>query len=101
MYKAVLIEIIAPGKEGEDRAYRQKAQALFDEYGIAPTRVFRVWGRKRGQVFVELGEFETQEAAWAAWTQLGEDERWQALQEERIAAGTVVQGTDEMLDLRS
>jgi len=100
MLKYVLIEVIAEERAEEERAYRQKAQALFDEYGIAPTRVFQIWGRKMGQVFAELGEFETEEQAAAAWSKLTADKRWQALQKERVAAGTVVPGTQEMLDLR-
>ena len=95
MFKHVLMEIIAPGKYAEDKAYREKAQKLFDKYGISPTRVFGVGGRQEGLVFVEMGEFEDMQAAQAAYAELSKNEKWQKLQEERINAGTVLPGSDE------
>ena len=95
MFKHVLIEVIKLGREAEDKAYREKAQKLFEKYGIAPTRVFGVMGRKHGQVFVELGEFESLEEANKVSSKLAQDEEWQRLQEERNKAGTVVPGSGE------
>jgi len=100
MFRYVTMEVIAPGRDADDRAYRERAQALFEKHGIAPTRVFRVWGRKMGQVYAELGEFETQEQAEAAWSELAADKAWRALQEEREASGVIIPGTPELLDLR-
>ena len=96
MFKSFLTEVLAEGKEAEDKAYREKAQKIFEKYGIAPTRVFQVWGRKAGQVLVELGEYESFEKAGETWTKLAQDEEWQKLQEKRNKAGTVVPGTGEI-----
>jgi hypothetical protein len=101
MFRYVTMEVITPGREADDQAYREKAQALFEKHGIAPTRVFQVWGRRMGQVCAELGEFETREQAEAAWSELAADKEWRALQKERDASGVVLPETRELLDLRS
>ena len=54
MYKIILTEVIAQGKDAQDRDYREKSQKIFDRYGI-PHKVWRVEGRKMGQVLVEFG----------------------------------------------
>jgi hypothetical protein len=94
MYKMILTEVIAPGKGKEDRAYREKSQRVFDRFGI-PHKVWRIEGRKRGQVLVELGPFDSREAFETAGDKLSADEEWQDLQRQRIASGTVVPATCE------
>jgi hypothetical protein len=98
MYKMLIIEVIAPGKEQEDRAYREASQKLFDKYGVRH-KVWQIDGRKMGQVLVEFGPFEGREAAQAAADKLYADAEWQRLQAERIAAGVVVPGTQETFSL--
>jgi hypothetical protein len=98
MYKMILVEVIAWGKGEEDRAYREKSQAIFDRYGISQ-KVWRIEGRKMGQVLVELGPFSSREENEAASAKLFADEEWQALQRERIEAAVVVPGTQEFFIL--
>ena len=101
MIKYMVMEVIALGKGEEDRAYREKVQKLFDKYGVSPTRVWRVNGRRMGQVMAEMGEAESAEAAQAVGTKLVADAEWIALQKERNEAGTVVPGTQEVFELHS
>jgi hypothetical protein len=95
MYKMVLIEVIAPGKSKEDRAYREKSQRIFDPYGV-PHKVWGIEGRKMRQVLVEIGPFDSREDAQAAQDKFGADEEWLGLQSERIEAGVVIPGTQEL-----
>jgi hypothetical protein len=60
-----------------------------------------VRGRKAGQVFVELGEFESRDAAEAAAAKIAADEEWVKLQQERNESGTIVPGTQELWELSS
>jgi hypothetical protein len=98
MYKMVLIEVIAPGKGKEDRAYREKSQRIFDRYEI-PHKVWHIEGRKMGQVLVEFGPFDSREDSEAAQHKIYEDEEWLRLQSGRTEAGVVVPGTQEVFIL--
>ena len=98
MYKVILTEVIAQGKGQDDRAYREKSQRIFDRYGTFH-KVWIVQGRRMGQVLVEFGPFESREESLAVQAKIGADEEWLALQRERIAAGVVVPGTEEIFIL--
>ena len=95
MYKVILIEVIAPGKRGADKAYRETSQKLFDRHG-APHKVWSVEGRKMGQVLVEFGPYDSREEADAIAAKIYADEAWPRLQAERTEAGVVVPGTQEI-----
>lgn len=94
MYKLIASEVVAIGKGQEDRLYREKTQKLFDKYGV-PRQIWRLEGRKAGQIVIEYGPFESQEAAETALAKVRADEEWQALTKARGEAGTVVGGTIE------
>ena len=98
MYKVVLIEVIAPGKREDDRAYREKSQKIFDRHG-APHKVWSIEGRKMGQVLVEFGPYDNQEEAEAIAAKIYADEEWPSLQAKRAEAGVVVPGTQDVFIL--
>ena len=98
MYKVILIEVIAPDKREEDRAYREKSQKLFDRHG-ASHKVWSIEGRKMGQVLVEFGPYESREEADAIAAKVYADEEWPSLQAKRTEAGVVVPGTQEIFIL--
>jgi hypothetical protein len=98
VYKMILTEVIAQGKGEQDRAYREKSQRIFDRYGV-PHKVWNIEGRKMGQVLVEFGPFGSREESEAAGAKVFTDDEWQALQQERIEAGVVVPGTQDILIL--
>ena len=98
MYKVILTEVIAQGKGEADRAYREKSQKIFEKYG-AYHKVWSIEGRKMGQVLVEFGPFVSREESDAVGAKVDADEEWQDLQRERIEAGVVVPGTQEIFIL--
>jgi hypothetical protein len=95
MFKEILIEVIAPGKDEEARVYREKSQRIFDRLGI-PRKVWRIQGRKSGQVLVEYGPFDSREAFEAARARIHADKERQALLREWNESGAVVPGTTEI-----
>ena len=94
MIRYLLTEVVALGKEKEDKAYREKVQPILERYGLTET-VWRVDGRRQGQILVDFGEYESREAAEAKIAQVDADAEWVALQEERGRLGTIVPGTGE------
>jgi hypothetical protein len=98
VYKVILTEVIAPGKDAQDRAYREETQRIFERYDM-PHKVWSIEGRKMGQVLVEFGPIESQEAFWAIANKIYADEEWQQLQQAREEAGVVVPGTQELFYL--
>jgi hypothetical protein len=96
MYKFVSTEIIARGKEAEDKAWREKQAERFKELGWEPAKVYAVMGREIGRVFIELGgEFNTWQEVEESWKLYSEDEELQKLEIERAEKGMVVEGSHE------
>jgi len=96
MYKFVSTEIIARGKEAEDKAWRKKQAERVKELGWEPAKVYTVWGREIGRVFIEFGgEFKTWQEV-EEWGKLySADEELQKLESERAQKGMVVEGSNE------
>ena len=94
MIRYLLTEVVALGKEEEDKAYRERVQPILEKYGMTET-VWRVDGRRQGQILVDFGEYESREDAEKKIAQLSADREWIALQEERAKLGTIVPGTGE------
>jgi len=94
MIRYLLTEVVALGKEEEDKAYRERVQPILEKYGMTET-VLRVDGRRQGQILVDFGEYESREDAEKKIAQLSADREWIALQEERAKLGTIVPGTGE------
>jgi hypothetical protein len=96
MYKGVSTEIIARGKEAEDKAWREKQAERFKELGWEPPKVYAVLGREAGRVFIEMGvEFNTWQEVEGWMKKYSEDEDLQKLENERAEKGMVVEGSDE------
>ena len=96
MYKFVLTEIVARGKEVEDKAWRKRQAERLQELGAAIPKVYAALGREAGRVFVEMGEVETWQEAERISAMLGTDEVLQALEDERAGKGMVVEGSAEL-----
>ena len=96
MYNSVSTEIIARGKEAEDKAWREKQAERFKELGWEVPKVYWVIGREAGKVFVEMGKgFNTWQEG-EEWGKLySEDEELQKLESERAEKGMVVEGSAE------
>lgn len=96
MYKVVSMEIIARGKEAEDKAWREKQAERFKELGWDVPKVYWVIGREVGRVFVEMGEgFNTWQEGMDWGKKYDEDEELQKLESERAEKGMVVEGSAE------
>ena len=99
MYKAFATEIIARGKEAEDKAWRAKQNKLLEERGWEPSKAYGVLGRELGRVFAEGPEFETWQEAQQWGSEYAADEEIQALERERAEKGIVVEGSQEFFIL--
>ena len=99
MYKFVMTEIIARGKEAEDKAWRKKQAERFKELGFQPIKVYAVLGREAGRVFIEMGEMDTWQEVEEWSKAYAEDEGLPKLELERAEAGMVVEGSQEMFIL--
>ena len=95
MYKGVATEIIARGKEAEDKAWRKKQAERLKELGFEPIKVYAVLGREAGKVFIEMGEWETWQEVEEYVKRYSEDEELQKLERERAEKGMVVEGSCE------
>ena len=95
MFKFVLTEIVARGKEVEDKAWRKKQAERMQEIGVGAPKVYAVLGREAGRVFVELGEAETWQEVEEITAKVEMDEVLQALEHERAEKGMIVEGTAE------
>jgi len=95
MYKLLGTEIIARGKEADDKAWREKQAELFKQRGIEPITVYRVLGRQDGRIFYESWEFETWQELEEFSAKYSADEGIQKLELERAEQGIVVEGTHE------
>ena len=98
MVRFMLTEVVRFGHEEEDKAYRRKAAEIMKRYGIE-VQVWRIEGRKIGQVLVDWGVFDSAEEVRERIGRLFADSDWQALEQERAAAGTIIPGTMEELRL--
>ena len=94
MIRYLLSEVVAFGKDKEDKAYRNKVQPILKKYGMTE-KVWSVDGKRQGQILVDFGEYESREDAEKKIAQLSADREWIALQEERAKLGTIVPGTGE------
>ena len=95
MFTSVSTEIIARGKEAEDKAWRKKQAKRLEELGMPAFKVYAVWFREAGRVFIEGPEFESWEEG-AEWERkFAEDKELQELERERAEKGMVVEGTNE------
>jgi len=96
MYKGVSTEIIARGKEAEDKAWRKKQAERFKELGWEPPKAYAVLGREAGRVFIEMGgEFNTWQEVEEWMKKYSEDGELQKLESERAERGMVVEGSNE------
>jgi hypothetical protein len=96
MYKFVSTEIVARGKEAEDKAWREKQAERFKELGWEPPKVYWILGREAGKVFVEMGEVADTWQEVEEWgKKFDEDEELQKLESERAEKGMVVEGSAE------
>ncbi len=96
MYKFVSTEIVARGKEAEDKAWREKQAERFKELGWEPPKVYMVLGRETGRVFIAMGEgFNTWQEVEEWGKKFDEDEELQKLESERAEKGMVVEGSAE------
>jgi hypothetical protein len=95
MYKMVITGVIALGKTEEDKAFRERELKIFKKYGVS-YKMWRVEGRKFGQVFQEFGEFKSRAEADAAIAKLTADKEWQDLFRELSESGRLVPGTTEV-----
>jgi hypothetical protein len=96
MYKSVSTEIITRGKEAEDKAWRKKQAERLEELGLPPFKVYAVWWREMGRIFIEGWEIETWEEGMELGKRYSEDEELQKLERERAEKGIVVEGSHEM-----
>ena len=96
MYKYVGTEIIARGKQAEDKAWREKQAERLTELGWGLPKAYWIWGREAGKVFIDMGvEFNTWQEM-EEWGKLySEDEELQKLEAERAEKGMVVEGSSE------
>lgn len=99
MYKMVLTEIIARGKEAEDKAWRASQDELFTERGWQPFKPYAVVGRQAGRLFVEGPAFGTWQEAEQWGVRYSADEELQKLELERAEKGIVVEGSQEFFIL--
>ena len=95
MFKFVLTEIVARGKEAEDKAWRNKQAERLQAIGVGVPKVYAVLGREAGKVFVEFGEAETWQEVEEITAKMGMDEALQALENERAEKGMIVEGSTE------
>jgi len=99
MYKLLGTEIIARGKEAEDKAWRERQAKLFKQRGIEPFKVYGVLGREAGRIFYEGLEFETWQEVEEFSARYAADEEIQKLERERAENRIVVEGTQEFFIL--
>ena len=95
LFKEIQMYVIEQGKDKEAREIQEKEQRVFDRLGI-PRKVWRIQGRKSGQVLIEYGPFESREAFEAERARVGADEERQVLLQERHASGIMVPGSSEL-----
>lgn len=95
MIKYMLTEVVKSGKVKEDKAYREKLAPVLQKYGLKET-VWSVEGKKRGQILLDWGEFDSREQADELIAKVFADEEWIQLQEERDKAEVIVPGTGEL-----
>ena len=96
MDKYVGTEIIARGKEAEDKAWRKKQAERFKELGWEAPKAYMVMGREAGRVFVEMGgRFNTWQEGDKWSNTFSEDEELQKLESERDEKGMIVEGSGE------
>lgn len=98
MIRGILIEVVHHNRQEEDKTYRRKAAEIMKRHGIE-VRVWRVEGRRIGEVLVDWGEFDSHDQMEERIGPLFADPEWQALEQEREAAGTILPGSMEELRL--
>ena len=97
MFKIVETDLIAKDKVEEHKAWVKRAQKVFEKHGLT-FKVWRIEGRKAGQVFQEFGEHESRAAADAAIDKIMADKEWQDLSQE-LDSELVVKGSREYFHL--
>ena len=98
MFKGLLFEVVRDGREAEEKAYREAAAKVLKRHGITE-KVWKVSSRRRGEVMVEWGPFESEQDLQAKYAKVDADEEWQALQAERAKTETIVAGSGELYAL--
>ena len=94
MFKRILSLVIASGKDEEFKDLYERSKKVYERHGIS-AKLWRVEGRKGGQIMVVFEEFESRADWRAALEKLSADKEWQDLAKESIESGTIVEGTWE------
>ena len=64
MYNSVSTEIIARGKEAEDKAWREKQAERFKELGWEPPKVYMYWVVKQEECLLQWGRISIHGKKW-------------------------------------